>query len=119
VAFSTLDYGRPLVTWVEPAEDGQSLSRGSTVKVRVSAFRVGSGLTDDGYVRLTFSGGTGCEGQELRGDVVDSQGRGEVELVLPSTCTGTGVQLTATLVDPDGQPLSPPVLSTRTLTLNP
>jgi hypothetical protein len=58
----------------------------------------------------------------VRGYVADSLGRGEVELTLPSTCSGTGVQLTATLVSPDelgGQPLSPPVMSTRTITLTP
>ncbi|WP_309897497.1 carboxypeptidase regulatory-like domain-containing protein [Archangium sp.] len=116
VAYSALEYGRPLVTWVEPAEEGQSLAKGSTVKVRVRAFRVGSGITDDGYVRLTFSG---CQALEMREDVVDSQGRGEVEFTLPGTCTGTGVQLTATLVDTEGVPLTPPVTSTRTLTLTP
>jgi hypothetical protein len=119
VAFSALDYGRPRVEWVAPAEDGQSVARGSMVKVGVRAFRVGSGITDDGSVRLTFAGGTGCEGQTVRGDVMDSQGGGEVELPLPGGCSGTGVRLTATLVNPEGQPLNPPVTSTRTLTITP
>jgi hypothetical protein len=122
VALSTLDYGRPLVTWVAPAEDGQTLARGAKVKVRVTAFRVGSGFSDDGYVRLTLAGGTGCEGQEVLGYVADSQGRGEVELTLPGSCSGTGVQLTATLVSSEafgGQPLSPPVMSARTVTITP
>ena len=119
VAWSALDYGRPLVTWMEPAEDGQSVTRGSKVKVRVLGFRVGSGVSDDGYVRLTFAGGTGCESSSVKGVVVE--GRGEVELQLPPTCTGAGVQLNATLVEPDdggGQPVSPPVTSQRTLTIN-
>ncbi|MCY1079005.1 dickkopf-related protein [Archangium lansingense] len=116
VAWSALDYGRPLVRWVEPAEDGQLVGRGSKVKVRVSFFRVGSNpVEDDGYVRLTFAGGTGCEGQ-VPGNVVDAQG--QVELLLPMNCTGTGVELTATLVDTAGVELSPPVWSKRTLTIN-
>ncbi|PTL76848.1 carboxypeptidase regulatory-like domain-containing protein [Vitiosangium sp. GDMCC 1.1324] len=119
VAWSALDYGRPLVTWMDPEEDGKTLSRGSKVKVRVLAFRVGSGISDDGSVRLTFSGGAGCAGKTVNGYVVDSQGRGEVELQLPGECSGTGVQLTATLVDPDGVPLLPPVTSTRTITITP
>lgn len=119
VAYSALDQGRPLVTWVDPAEDGQTKSRASKVKVRVLAFRVGSGPQDEGYVRLSFAGGAGCEGQTVSGYVVDSQGRGEVELQLPSTCSGTDVQLTATLVDPAGEPLTPPVTSSRTLTISP
>ncbi|WP_375773246.1 carboxypeptidase regulatory-like domain-containing protein [Archangium gephyra] len=116
VAWSSLDYGRPLVTWMAPAEDGQSVTRGSKVKVRVLRFRVGSGPLDEGYVRLTFSGGAGCEASPVNGYVVE--GRGEVELTLPGTCTGTDVQLNATLVDTAGVELSPPVTSHRTLTIN-
>jgi hypothetical protein len=120
VAWSALDYGRPLVTWVDPAEDGKSLPHESKVKVRVLAFRVGSSpVDDDGYVRLTFVGGAGCGGKTVDGYVVDSQGRGEVELRLPQGCTGTGVQLTATLMDPGGEPLKPPVTSTRTVIIHP
>ncbi|WNG57205.1 hypothetical protein F0U59_22335 [Archangium gephyra] len=114
VAWSALEYGRPLVTWLEPAEDGQSVAKGSKVKVRVLGFRVGSGIVDEGYVRLTFAGGTGCE--PVDGYVVE--GRGEVELQLPEACTGAGVQLNATLVDTEGVALSPPVTSQRTLTIH-
>ena len=114
VAWSALEYGRPLVTWLEPAEDGQSVAKGSKVKVRVLGFRVGSGIVDEGYVRLTFAGGTGCE--PVDGYVVE--GRGEVELQLPAACTGAGVQLNATLVDTEGVALSPPVTSPRTLTIH-
>ncbi|MFE8599483.1 carboxypeptidase regulatory-like domain-containing protein [Archangium violaceum] len=114
VAWSALEYGRPLVTWLEPVEDGQSVAKGSKVKVRVLGFRVGSGIADEGYVRLTFAGGTGCE--PVDGYVVE--GRGEVELQLPAACTGAGVQLNATLVDTEGVVLSPPVTSQRTLTIH-
>jgi hypothetical protein len=110
---------RPQVTWVNPAEDGQSVASGSTVRVRVEGFRLGSGPTDDGYVLLSLVGGTGCEGQQVPGYVEVSPGRGEVELPLPAGCSGAGVQLTATLVDPQGTPLSPPVTSTRAVTLSP
>jgi len=116
-AYSALDYGRPQVAWVTPAEDGQSVAREATVKVLVSRFRLGSAFTDDGYVKLTFAGGTGCEGQEVPGTVDVSQGRGEVDLKLPAGCSGTGVQLIATLVDPDGVPLIPPVSSTHSVTI--
>jgi hypothetical protein len=116
-AYSALDYGRPQVGWVTPAEDGQSVARGTTVKVLVSRFRLGSAFTDDGYVKLTFAGGTGCEGQEVLGTVDVSQGRGEVDLKLPAGCSGSGVQLIATLVDPEGVPLNPPVSSTCSVTM--
>lgn len=118
-AFSVLDYGRPEVTWVTPAEDGGRVAPGGAVRVRVTAFKPGSAPTDDGYVRLSFVGGTGCEGQTARGDVDVSQGLGEVELRLPAGCSGAGVQLTATLVDPDGEPLRPAVSSTRAVNVLP
>ena len=116
-AYSALDYGRPQVAWVTPAEDGQSVARGSSVKVLVSRFRLGSAFTDDGYVKLTFVGGTGCEGEVVSGTVDVSQGRGEVDLKLPAGCSGSGVQLTSTLVDPEGVPLNPSVRSTRSVTI--
>ncbi len=116
-ALSQLDYRRPEVAWLVPASDGLSTQRGSTLRVRVTGFRVGSGPTDDGYVLLTFAGGTGCEGQTVRGDVDASQGRGEVDLKLPPGCSGLGMFLTATLVDPSGAPLRPPVAATRLINI--
>ena len=116
-AWSVLDYRRPEVSWLVPDGDGLSVPRESTVRVRTTGFRVGSGLTDDGYVQLSFTGGTGCEGQTVRGDVDASQGRGEVELKLPPGCSGLGLFMTATLVDPSGAPLRPAVSSTRIVNL--
>jgi hypothetical protein len=116
-AYSALDYGRPLVRWVVPEQEGQEVARGATVRVRVSSFQVGSALTDDGYVRLTFVGGSGCEGHEVRGDVDASQGRGEVDLRLPPGCHGPEVSLVATLVDPSGVPLNPQVTSARSVNI--
>ncbi|HYH95925.1 carboxypeptidase regulatory-like domain-containing protein [Hyalangium sp.] len=116
-AWSALDYRRPEVTWLAPESEGLSVPRESTVRVRTSGFRIGSGPTDDGYVQLSFTGGTGCEGQTVRGDVDASQGRGEVELKLPPGCSGLGMFMIATLVDPSGTPLRPPVSSTRLVNL--
>ncbi|WP_224240938.1 carboxypeptidase regulatory-like domain-containing protein [Hyalangium gracile] len=112
-AWSALDYRRPELTWLFPAAEGQSVVRGGTVRVRATGLRIGSGPTDDGYIQLSFTGGIGCEGQPVRGDVDASQGRGEVELKLPSGCSGQGLVLTATLVDPSGATLRPAVSSTR------
>ncbi|HEX8699505.1 MAG TPA: carboxypeptidase regulatory-like domain-containing protein [Myxococcaceae bacterium] len=116
-AYSLLDYRRPEVSWLTPEVDGLSVPRGSTVRVRATGFRIGSGPTDDGYVQLSFAGGTGCAGQTVRGDVDASQGRGEVELPLPAGCLGLDLRVTATLVDPSGTPLRPPVFSTRLLNI--
>lgn len=118
-AWSSLDSGRPLVSWLEPAEEGRSLPPGSTVRVRVSSFRLGTAPADDGYVLLSLSGGSGCEGLTVSGTVEDSQGRGELSLPLPTACSGQQVSLAATLVHPDGSPLRPPVSSTRSVNLVP
>ncbi len=112
-AWSALDYRRPEVSWLVPESDGLSVARESTVRVRTTGFRVGSGPTDDGYVQLSFAGSATCEGQTVRGDVDASQGRGEVELRLPPGCSGLSMFMTATLVDPSGTPLRPVVSSTR------
>lgn len=114
-AWSSLDYRRPEVSWLVPGADGLSVPRESRVRVRTTGFRVGSGPLDDGFVQLSFTGGTGCEGQTVRSDEDVSQGRGEVEFKLPPGCFGAGVVLTATLMDPSGAPVRPSVSSTRTL----
>jgi hypothetical protein len=114
---SVLDYRRPEVSWLIPDSEGLSVPRESTVRVRTTGFRIGSGPTDDGYVQLSFTGGTGCEGKTVQGDVDVSQGRGEVELKLPPGCSGLGLTLIATLVDPSGTALRPPVFSTRLVNL--
>ncbi|WP_044186232.1 Ig-like domain-containing protein [Hyalangium minutum] len=116
-AWSVIDYRRPEVSWLVPDVDALSVPRESTVRVRTTGFRIGSGPMDDGYVQLSFIGGTGCEVQTVRGDVDASQGRGEVDLKLPVGCSGLGLSMTATLVDPSGAPLRPPVSATRLVNL--
>ena len=112
-AASALDVGRPEVAWLYPELEGQRLVRGSAVRVRVSGFTVGSTATADGQVRLTLRGGTGCDGSVLHANKDVSQGLGEVELQLPSGCSGSGVTLVAELEDPDGVSLRPAVTATR------
>ncbi|NOK09427.1 carboxypeptidase-like regulatory domain-containing protein [Corallococcus exercitus] len=114
-AASTLNYGRPQVTWLEPAE-GASLARGATVRVRVDGFRVGkeSANGDEGAVLLTVrDGGPDCDGAWVRGDVVTRSG--EVALSLPAACSGPEVTLVASLVDLLGLPLRPAVSAARTV----
>ncbi|WP_164014021.1 carboxypeptidase regulatory-like domain-containing protein [Pyxidicoccus trucidator] len=112
-AASVLDVGRPEVRWLFPELEGQPLVRGSAVRVRVTGFRMGSGGDAEGHVRLSLLGGSGCAGTVLLGDEDVSSGRGEVELQLPATCSGTGVTLVAELADEEGAPLRPPVTAVR------
>ncbi|WP_225409533.1 carboxypeptidase regulatory-like domain-containing protein [Stigmatella hybrida] len=109
-AFSVLDYRRPELTWLTPEADGLSVPRGSTVRVRATGFHLGPAPEGEGFVQLSFVGGVGCEGQTVRGE---RNTAGDVDLRLPSACSGNDVSLTATLVDSSGLPLRPPVAYTR------
>ncbi len=114
-ALSHLNYDRPEVIWVVPHaedEEGGTIQIGSTVRVRVSDFRVSSDPQDDGHVRLTFQGGQGCEGVALYRDVVATLEHGEVDFKLPPGCHGQRVSMTATLVDSRSVPLTPVVSAT-------
>ncbi len=107
-AFSIIDYTRPDVEWVEPI-DGATIAKGSTLKLDVSAFRIGTGASDDGYVKITFTGGSGCDPIDVTTDA--SQGKGEISATLAPSCAGA-VELTATLHGKDNQPIAP-VASSR------
>ncbi|MBN9685064.1 MULTISPECIES: carboxypeptidase-like regulatory domain-containing protein [unclassified Corallococcus] len=115
LAVSTLNQGRPQVTWLSPTE-GASLARGATVRVRVDGFQVGTDAAngDEGGVLLTVrDGGPGCDFSVVRGDVATRSG--EVALSVPVACSGAQVTLVASLVDGLGLPLRPAVRATRTV----
>lgn len=107
-AVSALDMGRPEVAWLYPELEGQRLGRGSAVRVRVTGFRPGVDAAAQGRVRVTVKGGKGCDAV-LVSETPVSPGSGEVELRLPTSCSGTGVSLIAALEDTQGALLRPPV----------
>ncbi len=113
-AFSAIDYGRPEIDWVEPAE-GATIAPGSTLRIDVSNFRVGTGAEADGHVRIMFAGGAGCTEQRIEQDA--SGGAGELSLTLPTACTGAGISMTAVLYDNANQPIAPGVSAQRTVTI--
>ncbi|MCP3100411.1 carboxypeptidase regulatory-like domain-containing protein [Myxococcus sp. K15C18031901] len=110
-AASVLDVGRPEVAWLYPELEGQRLSRGSAIRVKVSGFRPGADA--DGRVRVTLSGATACAGTVLVSEAPVASSSGEVELRLPAHCSGLGVSLVAALEDPRGALLVPPVVAVR------
>jgi hypothetical protein len=105
-AFSSLDYARPEVKWKTPMQGGVA-TKGGTAVVVVTNFRVGAGATEDGYVKVTFTNGTGCT--EITGDTDTSMGKGEINLTIPAACMGSTVTMIARLVDFNGADLVPPV----------
>jgi hypothetical protein len=86
-AFSLIDYGAPTLSWKTPAADGATVMHGSNVTVTVANFKVGATASDDGYVHLSFSGGTGCTPVDVNTDA--SMGKGEITLTIPTGCTGS------------------------------
>lgn len=113
-AFSFIDYARPDLEWKTPAAGG-TIMKGTNAVVTVKSFKVGTAATDDGYVKVTFTGGTGCT--EAQGQADTSMGKGEINVMIPSTCTGA-VTATARLVDINGMDLNPTVTSTQMFTVN-
>lgn len=116
-AFSFIDYARPDLEWKTPAAGG-TIMKGTNAVITVKSFKVGTSATngDDGYVKITFTGGTGCT--EASGQSDTSMGKGEINVMIPSTCTGAGITATAKLVDINGMDLNPPVTATQTITVN-
>lgn len=115
VAFASIDYGRPTVQWQTPV-DGGTIAHGATAVVKVDRFRVGSTAADDGYVKVSFTGGTGCP--DVSGNVDSSMGKGEIDIVIPVTCLGASISARARLVDVNGADLNPPVSNQITITVN-
>ncbi|HYI02337.1 carboxypeptidase-like regulatory domain-containing protein [Hyalangium sp.] len=114
-AISEHDHGRPKVKWVVPERDPNIVPRvdhTTLLIVSVSDFHINRDPADDGHVLLTFEGGTGCAAHKLRRDVPANQSQGEARFLIPSGCRGNGVRMTATLVDSNNVPLSPPISGT-------
>lgn len=116
-AFSFLSYGKPKVGFKEPKASGATVARGSKIIIEVSGFSVGTMQgTDDGVVRLTFTGGTGCDPATLNTEV-PAKGSGELEYTIPTTCSGANVSIKAELMKVNGtDPILPAV--SRTITAN-
>ena len=69
-------------------------------------------------MRLSVVGGaTSCQASQPEAKVDSSQGKGELELALPTGCTGTGVQLKAELMNNQGQPIAPAAASSLTVNI--
>jgi hypothetical protein len=110
MAWSVLDLGHPAIAWKSPAASGATVTHGSTVTVHVDGFNVGP----DGFVRLTFGGGSGCTQVDA---TMDPGGLGDISLTIPVGCMGN-VTLTATLFDLMSQALPGPVSASITATVN-
>ncbi len=86
--------------------------------VTVTHFKVGSTASDDGYVHLSFTGGTGCTPVDVNTDA--SMGKGEITLTIPAGCTSTGaIPVTAELYsNTTSAAIDPPVSAMLNLTIN-
>lgn len=116
-AFSFIDYARPTLSWKTPGAGG-TIMKGTNAVISVKNFKIGNMAAngDDGFVKITFTGGTGCT--EASGQTETMAGSGDVNVMIPSTCTGQMITATAKLVDVNGADLNPPVTAVQTITVN-
>jgi hypothetical protein len=106
--FSVIEYGAPSVSFMTPTNSAQSIAKGANVKVKVTGFKVGASA--DGVVRLSFTGGTSCSGNNPTGATDSTDGKQEILIALPANCVGTNVQITAELMQTNGTTaIDPPV----------
>ncbi len=115
-AFSFLQYGRPKVSFDTPKEDASTIAKGEKIVVKVKNYSIGKTAgTNDGVVKLTFVGGTGCEAAELSTET--EAGSGKLEYTLPTACSGA-VTMTAELLKIDGTtPQTPAIKATIAVTI--
>ena len=118
--FSLVDYDRPSITWKTPATAGTVVAKGSQVIVTVKAFKVGSTLAEDGFVKLSFTPVTAtCPDVEVKTDA--SMGKGDIAITVPAACVLANATMTATLMTIASTPAAPlPILPpvSSTLTAN-
>lgn len=116
-AFSFLTYAPPSVKFKTPSANPATITAMSKLTIEVASFSVGTGASDDGQVRLTFTPATNCPAVSISAEV-PMKGSGEVEHTLPAGCTGA-VQIRAELVKTDGMtPIAPAVSTTISATIN-
>ncbi len=108
-AFSLVDYTRPRATFTTPAAAGMTIAKASNIVVKVAGFKV----PDDGFVKFSFTGGTGCT--DLDGKTETMAGNGEVSVALPMACSGM-VTIKATIFDNAGTPAAIKPESSTTIT---
>jgi hypothetical protein len=117
-AFSFLSYSTPSISFKTPSANPATVTKGSKIVLKVGGFSVGTAASDDGVVKLSFGGATGCADVILNTEV-PMKGSGEVESTLPMACVGTGISIKAELLKTDGAtPIAPAIAKTITATIN-
>ncbi|MBL8916264.1 MAG: hypothetical protein JNM17_36525 [Archangium sp.] len=116
-AFSFLTYSPPSVKFKTPSANPATITAMSKLVIEVGSFSIGTGASDDGQVRLTFTPATNCPAVSISAEV-PMKGSGEVEHTLVAGCTGA-VTIRAELVKTDGTtPIAPAVSTTISATIN-
>ena len=115
-AFSFLDYPKPTISFKTPPTTPATIRAASKLELNVTGFSIGGAATDDGIVGVTFAGGAGCTNTTINVEV-PMKGSGTVELLLPATCLGAGIVISAALLKDATTALSPPISASITATI--
>lgn len=118
-AFSFLNYGKPTIAFKTPATSPATIAAGSKLVVTVKGFSIGTTPgTNDGVVKLTFTGGPAACATATLSTEVPMAGSGDLEHTLPAGCVGAGITVRAELVKTDSStPIAPAVAATLTATI--
>lgn len=119
-AFSFLSYGKPTIEFKTPSANPATITAGSKIVVSVGGFSIGTTPgTNDGVVRLSFTGGPAACATVVLSTEVPMAGSGDLEHTLPAGCTGAGIGIRAELLKTDSStPINPAVAATITATIN-
>ncbi|MDP1824529.1 MAG: carboxypeptidase-like regulatory domain-containing protein [Archangium sp.] len=119
-AFSFLSYGKPTIEFKTPSANPATIVAGSKIVVSVGGFSIGTTPgTNDGVVRLSFTGGPAACATVVLSTEVPMAGSGDLEHTLPAGCVGAGIGIRAELLKVDSStPINPAVATTITATIN-
>ncbi|MBL9037744.1 MAG: hypothetical protein JNG84_04435, partial [Archangium sp.] len=120
-AFTFVNASRPKIAFVTPAANPMTVTAGSKVTMKVTFIKIGTGTGAEAQLGLAFTSNgvpvAGCTAATLRTETMTNNGT--VEYTLPSTCTGSNITVTATLLDlaTAPQPISPPVSASTVISI--
>jgi hypothetical protein len=118
-AFSFLNYGKPTIGFKTPSTSPATVAAGSKLVIEVAGFSIGTTPgTNDGVVKLSFTGGPAACVDAVLSTETPMAGSGELEHTLAAGCTGAGITIRAELVKTDSMTaIAPAVASTITATI--
>jgi hypothetical protein len=118
--FSVMDVTKPDLKFTSPKKNPATIGIGTKVALEVAGFIIGTAPDADGVVKLSFTAAgapvAGCTEVVLEAET--TKGNGVLEHLLPGSCVGANITLTAQLMLADKRtPIAPAVSTTTVVTI--